>query len=209
MEVTIHSLKDNKNVVGHIVVCGIHSSIYHFILPLRSNYLKKYQYIVIITGGVLPTEIWESIARFPRIFLINGSPLSQETLLKANIIYADKAVILGHDSTLKSDVNDEMLDAQTIFIYKAIRKCNPDMQILTELVYSSKIEFLLPKKKDNLNYTLSTLYAAGEVYISSIIDTLTSQAFYNPHIVTIMQQILKGGSDSRDEDLKFYHPDLY
>ena len=28
---------------NHIVVCGLHSSIYHFILPLRAKYLKSYQ----------------------------------------------------------------------------------------------------------------------------------------------------------------------
>lgn len=38
------------------------------------------------------------------------------------------------------------------------------------------------------------MYTAGEVYISSIIDTLTAQACYNPHIVTILQQILVGRS---------------
>ncbi len=62
--------------------------------------------------------------------------MKQETLIKANIHYADKVVILGHDSTLKADVNDEMLDAESIYIYKAIKKCNKDVQILTELVYS-------------------------------------------------------------------------
>ena len=104
MEVTVATLENSRDIMNHIVVCGIHTSIYHFILPLRAKYLKHYQYIVIITGGSIPADIWESISRFPRIFLVNGSPLSQETLLKANINYADKAVILGHDSTMKSDM---------------------------------------------------------------------------------------------------------
>ena len=42
--------KKLKKLKNHIVVCGIHSSIYHFILPLRAKYLKTYlQDIVIIT----------------------------------------------------------------------------------------------------------------------------------------------------------------
>lgn len=93
--------------------------------------------------------------------------------MKANINYADKVVILGHDSTMKSDFNDEMLDAESIYIYKAIKKCNKDVQILTELAYSSNIEFLQPMLNRSLDYQFSTLYAAGEVYISAIIDTLT------------------------------------
>lgn len=62
---------------------------------------------------------------------------------------------------------------------------------MAELVYSSNIEFLLAqdqKHESDINsYELYPLYAAGEVYISSTIDTLTCQAYYNHHIVTILQ----------------------
>lgn len=182
MDVTASSLEDHPDIQNHIIVCGIHSSISHFIMPLRARYLKEYQLqrIVIITGepderggDQIDPVIWESISRFKYISLVNGSPLKQETLIKANIHYADKVVILGHDSTLKADVNDEMLDAESIYIYKAIKKCNKDVQILTELVYSSNIEFLLAKGNIMYDYKFSTLYGAGEVYISTIIDTLT------------------------------------
>jgi len=149
----------------------------------------------------VPSRVWDSIARFQRIFLVYGSPLETSILLKAKIDLADKAVILGIDPTVtkKSDsleINDEMLDAQSIFIYKAIKGCNPNLQILTELSYFVNIDFLLPKKQNQHDYTLSRLFAAGEVYISAIIDTLTAQAYYNPHIVTILQQILVGKSES-------------
>lgn len=54
-------------------------------------------------------------------------------------------MILGHDPTtnISKEINDEMLDAQSIFIYKAIKKCNPNLQILTEMSFSSNIPFLL------------------------------------------------------------------
>jgi len=107
------------------------------------------KHIVIITGEPderggeqIDTAIWNSIANFYYIYLVNGSPLKQETLLRANINYADKVVILGHDSTIKRNEQDEMLDAESIYIYKAIKKCNASVQVLTELVYSSYIEFL-------------------------------------------------------------------
>jgi hypothetical protein len=54
--------------------------------------------------------------------------------------------------------------------------------------FSSNIDFLQKNRNDTItDHTYSTLFAAGEVYISSIIDTLTAQAFYNPNIVTILQ----------------------
>jgi len=77
--------------------------------------------------------------------LVNGSPLLVDVLRRAQIHKAEKAVILGHDPTTNSisSVNDEMLDAQSIFIYKAIQKCNPRLQILTEISYADNIQFLL------------------------------------------------------------------
>ena len=61
---------------------------------------------------------------------------------------------------------------------------------MIELVYPSNIEFLLPRDSNfqtDLKPELTPLYSSGEVYISSIIDTLTSQTYYNRHILTILQ----------------------
>jgi hypothetical protein len=104
-----------------------------------------------------------------------------------------------------------MLDAESIYIYQAVKRVNKDVQILTELVYESNIEFLLPNYPVGGDYKLSTLYSAGEVYISSIIDTLTCQSYYNQYIVIILQQILKGISEEEDDELRDIlkaHPDL-
>ena len=41
MSVTPISILDSTEITNHIVVCGIHPSIYYFILPLRAKYLKE------------------------------------------------------------------------------------------------------------------------------------------------------------------------
>lgn len=85
---------------------------------------------------------------------------------------------MGYDPSItiesSTELNDEMIDARSIFIYKAIKKINPGLQILTELFYQSNIDFLLNKGKTHDGFNFSTLYAAGEVYIASTIDTLTA-----------------------------------
>lgn len=91
------SLQDSHEVVNHIILCGMHSSIYYFILPLRAKYLKEFQYIVILAPEK-PIEIWEYINRFPKILFVKGSPLLSEDLQRANIAFADKVVILGSDN---------------------------------------------------------------------------------------------------------------
>ena len=73
-----------------------------------------------------------------------------------------------------TSINNEMLDAKNIFIYKAIKKINPSLQIITELSYQSSIEFLQERRKHIPSYIYQRMYTAGEVYISSIIDTLTA-----------------------------------
>jgi predicted lactoylglutathione lyase len=67
-----------------------------------------------------------------------------------------------------------MIDARTIFIHKAIKQLNPELQIFSEIGFQSNIDFLLDKGKTVEGTNYSTLYAAGEVYIASTIDTLTA-----------------------------------
>lgn len=76
---------------------------------------------------------------------------------------------------------------------------------MTEMSFASGIDFLYKNSGNvSVEYQFSTLFAAGEVYISAIIDTLTAQAFYNPNIVTILQQILVGRCDSFHRDFENY-----
>jgi len=84
----------------------------------------------VIIAPEKPTQIWDYINRFPKILFIKGSPLLTEDLMRANINFADKAVILGQELDEKKEDNsnfDEMIDAESIFIYKAIKKCNKNI----------------------------------------------------------------------------------
>ncbi|KAL4473536.1 hypothetical protein ABPG74_022400 [Tetrahymena malaccensis] len=204
INVTLISLRDSIKVTNHIVLCGIHSSIYYFILPLRAKYLKEFQYIVILCEEQ-PTKIWNDINRFPKIIFIKGSPLKHEDLMRANIQFADKAVIFSKEVTKEMNQVDEMLDSESIFIYKAIQKLNKNVQIMIELVFPSNIHLLHDSSDKQIaqnliqagdNTELIPLFAAGQVYISPMIDTLTCQTYYNPHILTVLQQILTGDKQS-------------
>ena len=203
------SIRNSDIYKNHIIVCGTHPSLYYHILPLRAKYLgeENLKYLVILTNN-MTQELWESISCFEKIILINGSPLSIENLLRANIEYADKAVILGSNN-FNENYDKEMIDGETIFIYKAIKMCNPNIQIMTELVYDSNIEFLLPDtelKKFNhgeIKFVNTSVFSSGEVYVSSLIDTLTCQAYYNKYIVTIIGQLLTGGRNSLNHNISY------
>ena len=213
MNITKISLQGSTKVKDHIVVCGIHSALYSFILPLRARYLKEIMNIVILNPEPPSPDLWSQISIFPSIFYVRGSPLVHEDLARAGIKHAKKAVIMDStkpkDSSLKTSINDRMVDAESIFIYKSIKKCNPNLQIMIELVYPTNIDFLeqgsssredmkMAKQTEEYSYEYLSLYASGEVYISAIIDTLTCQSFYNPHIVTILKQLLSSGNSDKN-----------
>ena len=203
------TIRNSDIYKNHILVCGTHPSLYYYILPLRARYLGKenLRYLVILSNN-MSQELMDSISRFENIILIEGSPLSIEDLLRANIEYADKAVILGSNN-INENYDKQMIDGETIFIYKAIKMCNPNIQIMTELVYDSNIEFLLPDDElkkfnhDEINYINTSVFSSGEVYVGSLIDTLTCQAYYNKHIVTIIGQLLTGGRNSLNHNLLY------
>lgn len=209
VDVKKDTIRNSDKITNHIVVCGTHPSLYYFILPLRAKYLgEDNQKKIVILSPDIKKELWDSISRFKDITIINGSPLNTYDLLRANIEYAEKAVILECDNIVKDNLlKNEMSDSETIFVYKAIKKCNKNIQIMTELIYASNIEFLLPSSelpdfRNNKTFETTSLFASGEVYISSIIDTLTCQAYYNPHIVTVLHQLLTGGKNNLNPGIK-------
>ena len=203
------SIRNSKKYKDHIIVCGTHPALYYYLLPLRSKNIgrENLKYVVILTKN-MNKNLWDSIVRFEKIILINGSPLNMEDLYRANIEYASKVVILENDTSNNNNFSDKMIDSERIFIYKAIKNCNPNIQIMTELIFESNIEYLLPQYEishlnpDNINYNITSVFSSGEVYINSIIDSLTAQAYYNKHIVTIVHQLLTGGKNSANNTIR-------
>ena len=245
-EIIRQGINERNDINQHIVICGMHQEIIHFILPLRNKYLpEKLLKWIVILAPFLPQEIHQALCKFPKIIFIKGDPLFPENLFRANIVSADIAVILNSSYIYDSkqiDMNEIMeknndnnannntrtfnkinLDAKTIFIYKSIKKLNKSIQIITELLGTNNIEFLLPSKhltklyknsKDNrefnenknskindesednmreyLLYESTPVFAAGEVYLPSLIDKIMAQIFYNSNILSILNLLLIG-----------------
>jgi hypothetical protein len=68
-----------------------------------------------------------------------------------------------------------MVDADTIFIYKTVKIMNKHVRIITELASMSTISFLSSTTNDYIQkygHIASEPFASGEIYISSMLDTL-------------------------------------
>ena len=243
-------IRDHNEIKNHIVICGMHPELIQFILPLRNRSLpiKLLKWIVILTPN-LPQEIHDTLSKFPKIVFIQGDPLYSDNLMRANIMTADIAIILGaysnmdnndnenyeiigreneeknedkkDDENNANDNDDLMEDSRVLYIYKSVKKLNSNIQIITELLHTNNIELLLTSKslkklyndssnihikgnsaqtqisdendyKSNLNYDITPVYAAGEVYLPTVIDRITSQISYNSNLLTILNLILIG-----------------
>ena len=101
---------------------------------------------------------------------------------------------------------EDLLDAKTIFKYNMISKINKDIFCVIELINPSNVSFLNNKKRKNndeylflkagLNIDATASFAAGEVYYSSIMDNVITQAYYNPSLLNVLKKLIVGEDQS-------------
>lgn len=182
---------------NHIVVCGLIQNMKNLIYPLRATSMKNEQYPILIVDKEdhIPSEIWKEIQYFPDIYFMQGNPIKSKDLHRACIKKA-KAVIILTKNNFDED-SHEMIDADTIFIYKAIRNENKNILIIADLASLSTIGFISTTDEKNYQkqgYRLSEQFAVGEIYTGSMLDTLMCQSFYNEYITDILQQLILGSA---------------
>jgi len=81
------------------------------------------------------------------------------------------------DEDKDSKDSENLLDAKTIFKYNIIKKKNPNVNVVTELINQENIAFLLDDPllyhfMRSFDYDQTPVFASGEVYLSSLMDCL-------------------------------------
>ena len=180
----------------HVIICGVNPNIKHLIMPLRArNKAKHFPILIIDKNEHISSEIWKEIQYFPDIYYMQGNPIKSDDLKKAGVSKAQAVVILSkynQDNELL-----EMMDADSIFIYKAVKNESKKTLIIADLISTNSIGYLSAASDENSDshgFWLSEPFASGELYISSMLDTLICQAFYNPYILNIISQLMLGES---------------
>lgn len=97
-----------------------------------------------------------------------------------------------------------------------ISKIKRDIFIVIELINPKNVAFLYNKGRDqndeyrfiksNMNIDSTVSFAAGEVYFSSIMDNLITQAYYNQSLLAVLKKIILGEDQTtyRKNPLKRY-----
>ena len=187
----------HDNLNNHIIVCGLLQNMKNLIYPLRATSIKNHQYPILIMDKQdhIPSEIWKEIQYFPDIFYMQGNPIKSKDLHRAGVKKAKAVIILGRNNFEVE--SHEMIDADTIFIYKAIRNENKNVLIIADLISISTIGYISSTDQgsmDKQEYRLSEQFAVGEIYTGSMLDTLVCQTFFNQYICDILQQLILGSA---------------
>ena len=69
------------------------------------------------------------------------------------------------------------------------------------------IAFLVPGHEDRyqkLGYYMSKPFASGEIYVSSLLDSLMTQAYYSPKITEILEQMIIGSANTSERLSKIF-----
>ena len=179
----------------HIVVCGIGPNLKNLIMPLRARSIKeKCRAILIMDKSEhIPSELWKEIQYFPDIYYMQGNAIKSEDLKKAGVHKAEAVIILSNNFVEKDQ--EDMRDADTIFIYKAIKNEAKKTLIIADISSVNSIGYISVYGDENIEsqgFWLSEAFASGELYISSMLDTLICQTFFNPYLLSIIQQLILG-----------------
>ncbi|XP_045853567.1 potassium channel subfamily U member 1 [Meles meles] len=201
----------------------------NFVMPLRaSSYTRMELKDIVFIGSLdyLKRE-WIFLRNFPRIFILPGSALFPQDLHAANIEECSMCAVLSSSS--KASSNPALVDTETIMATLNIGSLriscsdqSPEEQrrdsayrfsgtskyrripILTELKNPSNIHYIeqlsgLDETFSGTSLHLSTSFSTGTVFSGSFLDSLLATAFYNYHVLELLQMLVTGGINSQME----------
>jgi hypothetical protein len=184
---------------NHIIICGgagiDANRLFHFVRPLHALHIPQKLSLVILQVSSPSKHTISALLDLPDCHFMVGSPLEASDLQRAGINNASSIVIFADESPSLSgaSISDALVDAETICIYRLARSLNARINISCELVEESNMSFLA-NMSSAAGFLRSAAFAAGHVYSSNVLDIILCQAFFNPHIVTIMEAIVSAGS---------------
>lgn len=153
------------------------------------------------------TYIWSEINIFEEIYLIRGSALIPADLERARAGKAKAIIILSKSNESSSGSSQNNLDADAIFMYKTIEANHKNVTIVTELTSVSAIGFLEQGKEEQSakeDYYSSKPFAAGQIFVSHLLDSLMCQAYYQDKITDLLEQMIMGSANTPESVMKYY-----
>ena len=198
------------------------NNLYDCIRPLRAKNLGPLKHIVILFPREFPQLVWQKISVFESIWIVRGSSLEDSDLKRCGIFRAKQVLLLADSSAAahaasesssssmasSSQGNDFSADADIIFSYHAVKRLNPALHVVVEMVRPSNMHYLTATSSDERNstaavhnnYKFTPQFASGSLFLTSFLDTLVCQSFYNTRIVDIVHKMIVGNTEDEMEE---------
>ncbi|RHZ63872.1 hypothetical protein Glove_327g8 [Diversispora epigaea] len=199
----VHEIENSCSIVetitGHILLCD-YSSIFPrnldcFVSPLRKSHLDKITPVVILSPARPSRSQWKILSRFDHVYFVEGNPMTREGLESGRVRYAKQAVILT-DSTRILRNGEKTEDASSMLVFLNIKAmCKEDIDVFVEFVHMDNMKFMSEDASSidiNMKPHHSPAFMAGTCFSLSMLDSIICQSFYQPHLVSIIHQMLFG-----------------
>ena len=171
--------------------------LYHFILPLRSQYIlpKEVIPIVLLVPTIPEPSFLEAISWLPLVFFMVGTAESVDDLMIAGVLNAKGVILCVGDGVNEEKDEIHMTDASRLNVVLKMRKVFPNTPFYVELFHRSNMRFLSYKGfinyRRNPDFFLSTPYfKSGHVFSPSMLDTIIYQSAKKDYIIELVRLML-------------------
>ena len=98
-------------------------------------------------------------------------------MTEGTIELGDEAELRNKDDPAAFNDEECMRDAKTVFMYNIIKKKNPLVNVVTELIKEDNIAYMLDDPRlyflmNAYGYDKTPIFTSGEIYLSSLMDSL-------------------------------------
>ncbi|XP_078332184.1 potassium channel subfamily T member 2-like isoform X4 [Crassostrea virginica] len=199
---------------GQLIILAVEhacSGIHNFIVPLRSHFISRNSLspIILLLENSPDDMFLSSIGHFPLVYWMTGKISCIDDLLLAGINKVSHLVVVNHD-TMRKNMEETMVDSETIVAVQTILKLFPNTNIITELSQATSIRFMQFRansshyaKQDSklqkvvngkmssaLSHIFRQPFAAGQVFSASMLNSLLYQTFVKGYLITLVRLLL-------------------
>ncbi|KAJ2560547.1 hypothetical protein GGH12_004724 [Coemansia sp. RSA 1822] len=171
------------------------------------------QTIVILSPADPSSDLLEDLQRFGNVHVVSGSPLSRADLARVRVHTASSAIVLanreewlsaaadastrlsltGADTTATATADAPAL--LSVLNIEALTYSSADFFLSVEFIHRENMQFVGDTETLKINEVygqafLRPSFMSGRVYAPVMLDTLVCQAYYNEHLLEILQQLI-------------------
>nr|XP_039272908.1 potassium channel subfamily T member 2-like isoform X1 [Styela clava] len=194
-----------------IIVCAEFAtqSLINVMIPLRAHFrcLESLNPVILILEHSPEEQFVEAISCFPMVYYMLGNMNSLDSLLIAGVIRAHTIIIIDRMTSVYAE-EEYMADSRQLVAAQTIFKLFPTIRTCLELTHTSNMRFnrfVSPnnqisieelrkerrsEKASSLPYLFRESFASGEVFSSSMLDTLLYQSMVKSYLMTLLRLLL-------------------